>query len=500
VILVRTFTTFSILASFALLVSGCGGGSGSTIVPEVPLKPVPELAPKPNVIVIFTDDQGYADLGVQMQVDDVKTPSIDKLAANGVRFTHGYVTSPQCTPSRAAMITGQYQQRFGVDENKFTPIPKGVETLGDRFQKLGYKTGMVGKWHLDVGGSSREWATENYPDLVPFNFNNIPLEERQKYFPDARGYDDTYFGFNIKYWRNFTMAGDTIEGSFVNNWDDRLAVVSQAATTFIDRNWQNPFYLHVAHYGPHVPLGATQEYLDRFPGDMPERRRYALAMISAIDDGVGSIVNTLEKYQLLDNTIIFFISDNGAPLGDDMTDAPIDDRREAWDGSLNTPFIGEKGMLTEGGIRIPYIMQWPGKLNAGSVIDKPVSALDAAYTVLKLAGETSLSELDGVDLMPALEGDDDYLNTRPLFWRFYKQRAVRQGRWKYLQAGIAREYLFDLESDTHESVNLIGEYPEIAESLRQTYLQWTSEMQREDELVEIEKPFQNRYDRYLPPN
>jgi len=456
---------------------------------------------KPNVIVIFTDDQGYADLGVQNILSDVKTPNIDKLAHNGVRFTHGYVTSPQCTPSRAAMVTGQYQQRFGVDENRFTPIPSEVKTLGNRFQQLDYKTGFVGKWHLEVAANSNEWAAENYPELQPFKVNKVPLNIRHEYFPDTRGYDDTFFGFSERYWTNFTLSGANKEPSYTAVPGFRLNVISNAAVSFINRNWQTPFYLHVAHYGPHVPLAATQQYLDRFPGDMPERRRYALAMMSAIDDGVGRIIETLEKYQLLDNTIIYFISDNGAPLGDDMTDAPIGDRREAWNGSLNTPYVGEKGMLTDGGLRVPFIMHWPGKLNAGSIIDKPVSALDAAYTALKLAGESDLSELDGIDLMPALSGSSDYLDTRPLFWRFYKQRAVRMGKWKYLQAGIDREYLFDMQSDEHETINLISKHPEIADSLRQTYLQWTTEMLREDDVAaEIEVPFQIRYDNYLPTN
>jgi arylsulfatase A-like enzyme len=484
-----------IVASILVGLVSCGGSEAESPV----VMPVPELV-KPNVIVIFTDDQGYADLGVQGQISDIKTPNIDKLAHNGVRFTHGYITAPQCTPSRAAMHTGQYQQRFGVDENRFAPIPKDVKTLGDRFQKLGYKTGMVGKWHLELAGNSTDWASKNYPEMKPFNVNLVPMEERQEYFPDKRGYDDTFFGFTVKYWRNFDLDGTTTDTGYINTWRDRLDLVSDMAVSFINRHHEEPFYLHVSHYGPHVPLAAAKEYLSRFPGEMPERRRYALAMLAAIDDGVGKIVDTLEQYQLLDNTIIYFISDNGAPLGDDMNDAPIDDHGEAWDGSINAPFIGEKGMLTEGGIRVPYIVQWQGHFDGGLVIDKPVSSLDAAYTALKLAGDTDLASLDGVDLVPAISGQADYLDSRPLFWRFYSQRAIRLGKWKYLQAGIAREYLFDMESESHETVNLIAVYPEIAEELRQRYKNWSAEMLREDKYREIEKPFQNRYDLYLPPN
>lgn len=479
----------------------CGGNSGDIdkTIPAIEIVEQ-EATPKPNVIVIFTDDQGFSDLSVQNTVNDVKTPNIDKLASDGVRFTHGYITSPQCTPSRAAMITGKYQQRFGLGENKYTPMPLDVITLGNRFQALGYKTGMVGKWHLDIDSNSREWAAANVPDMIPYSVNEVPLDIRKQYFPDNRGYDDVFWGFNIRYWINFSFDGLDREPGYANSGRYRIDAISDMAVAFIDRNKDEPFYLHVAHYGPHVPIEATQKYLDRFPEEMPTRRRYALATMSAIDDGVGRIIEELAEYQLLENTIIYFISDNGAPLGDDMTDAPIDVRSEAWNGSMNAPFVGEKGMLTEGGIRVPFIMQWQGKLPAGLVIDKPVSSLDAAYTALKISGETDLTELDGVDLLPAIQGDGEYLNSRPLFWRFYQQRAVRLGKWKYLQAGIAREYLFDMESESHETVNLIAVYPEIAEELRQRYENWSSEMLREDEYMEIEKPFQNRYDMYLPPN
>ncbi|MBC3764922.1 sulfatase-like hydrolase/transferase [Neptunicella marina] len=473
--------------------------SGSNLVINAGLKiAVTQVTNPPNVIVIYTDDQGYADLGVQNQLTDIKTPNIDRLANNGVRFTNGYVTAPQCTPSRAAMVTGQYQERFGVEENVFTPIPKGVKTLGDRFQSLGYKTGLVGKWHLEIDNNSKEWGAINHPEILPFNANKVPLSEKREYFPDKRGYDDTFFGFDLRYWTNFDLKGQSKKAGYRNYNMYRLDAITQAAIGFIDKNWQSPFYLHVAHYGPHVPLSATEEYLSRFPGDMPERRRYALAMISAIDDGVGKIIDKLAKYDILKNTIIYFISDNGAPLDDTMPDKPIQ-IRGIWDGSRNDPLTGEKGMLTEAGIRVPYIVSWQGHFQSGSVISKPVSALDAAYTALKLAGETDLSELDGVDLFPTLTGNENpVLSSRPLFWKFYNQRAVREGRWKYLQAGIKREYLFDIENDPTEKINLISLYPDVAKSLQHKYWQWSSNMLRRETLKEIEIPFQRRYDDYLP--
>ncbi|GGO63560.1 sulfatase family protein [Bowmanella pacifica] len=488
--------------AISLFVLVACGGSGDQPTPSLPKPEEPSTGypDKPNIIVIFTDDQGYADLGIQGVRQDLKTPNIDKLATSGTRFTYGYVTSPQCTPSRAALMSGQYQQKFGVDENRFAPMPLNVETIASRFQKLGYRTGMVGKWHLEVMGNSKEWLKQNHPDFYASNqsIEKLPLDYKRPFFPDERGFDDVFWGYERRYWTNFELNGnDKLPGYQINN-QYRLDLTNQAATTFIERNAQSPFFLYFSPYGPHVPLEATDFYLSRIPENMPTRRRYALAMMAAIDDGVGEIVGTLEKHGLMKNTIIFFISDNGAPLGDDMTDAPLDQRGEAWNGSRNDPLIGEKGMLTDGGIRVPYLVQWQGQFPAGKVVDKPVSSLDAVYTALELAGEDSLAELDGVSLLPALEGKTDYLDERALYWRFWMQRAVRKGKWKYLQAGIKREYLFDMESDEGENLNLIQQYPDIAEELRQQLLYWSDEMQRADPMTEIPAPFGARYDHYLP--
>jgi len=440
----------------------------------------------PNVIVIFTDNMGYADLGVQKQVLDIKTPNIDSIAQNGVRMTQGYITAPQCTPSRAAMVTGQYQQRFGVDDNRYTPMSLDVTTLGERFQSLGYHTGMVGKWHLEIDQNSKEWFQKNYPqsDVSEFKTNNIPLEIRKQYFPNNRGYTDTYFGYRKNYWTTYNLDNLTSykTESFVTNSAYRIDVVSDAAVTFIKNNHTKPFYLHVAHYAPHVPLEATQKYLNRFPNVDSVRRKYALAMISAVDDGVGRILKTLKEHQILDNTMIFLISDNGAPLGLDMTDAPIDNNKEAWDGSKNTPWVGEKGMLSDGGIHVPFVMQWSKKIPAGLVIDKPVSSLDAAYTAIKSAGASAdtLNQLDGVDLLPAIQNNSDYLNNRALFWRFWRQSAVRLGKWKYIKAG-QMEYLFNIQSANHEHENLLNTYPEKAKELKKLLENWETSLLRKSE-------------------
>jgi arylsulfatase A-like enzyme len=471
------------------------------VVPPIVVTPIPQPESRPNVIVIFTDDQGFSDLGVQNILTDVKTPHIDQLAANGVRMTNGYVTAPQCTPSRAGMISGQYQQKFGVDDNRYTPMPLDVATLGEHFQTLNYKTGMTGKWHLNINRLSEEWLAEHYPGLEPTNLNvsKIPLRVKKQFFPNNRGYEDTYFGTINQFWATFNKQGNTLEEKYIQDKSYRIDAVSDASVAFIERNHESPFYLHVAHFGPHVPLSVIEKYLERFPDDTIIRRQYALAMISAIDDGVGKIVAALNKYQLLENTMIIFISDNGAPLGLDMTNSPINNNLEAWNGSMNYPLTGEKGMLTDGGIKVPYIIQWPNKIQRGLVLEQPIISLDATFTALKAAGATSevLEQLDGVDLLPALTESPLYLEDRPLFWRFWNQSAVRIGNWKYLKVGNTSEYLFNMSSPENSTYNLLYQEPEIAKQLKEALIQWEKGLKRENENLEPNNQELVWYEHYL---
>ncbi|WP_395339268.1 sulfatase [Ningiella sp. W23] len=453
---------------------------------------------KPNIVVFFTDDQGFADIGVHEALDDIHTPNIDELAKQGALFTQGYVTAPQCSPSRAAMMTGIHQSKFRMDENRHIPMTLDVETLASKLKREGYTTAMFGKWHLEVMNNSGEWFDNNFPDIKPYRVGQVPENVRNHYLPHQRGFDKMLAGYTGAYMRNIDNKGRSIELERHANSQFRVDLVTDTSLTFIDRNWKQPFYMHVAHYAPHVPLEATQEYLDRFPSDMPQRRRYALAMMAAIDDGVGKVVQKLKDYNILDNTIIVFMSDNGAPLGDDMTDAPLSNTREAWNGSRNDPFTGEKGMLTEGALRVPYIVHWPREIPANTVVDTPVSSLDAAYTAVKAAGVEDLNSLDGMDLMPLIVGDTTGFDTRPQHWRFYFQRAIRVGDWKYMQAGIEREYLFDMTKTEPESVNYINAHPDIAANLREQYWQWADRMPRPEPLVEIPAPFAERVDLFLP--
>jgi arylsulfatase A-like enzyme len=434
-------------------------------------------AGRPNVIVIFSDDQGYADLGLHNLRKDIKTPHLDALARSGVLFTEGYITSPQCTPSRAGLLTGRYQQRFGLDSISEAPLPLKEQTLAERLQRAGYATGMAGKWHLSMPGT----VTLGTGETPEARAAELPFT------PGARGFEDFFWGNWYDYWANYAPDGRALdrEGEAVkydhqkdeNYYTD---LKTEAALSFIRRQDQKPFFFYLPYLAPHTPLLATREYLDRFPGEMAERRRMALAMMSAIDDGVGRIMALLEEKGMRENTIIFYISDNGAPLGANLDQhladiMPTHNPEGIWDGSLNEPLRGEKGMLSEGGIRVPFLMSWPAHVPAGTVLRQPVIALDVAPTVLAAAGLPADPGLDGMDLLPYVDGRGTAMPERDLFWRFWGQTAVRSGDWKLILAGDYK-LLFNLKDDLGETKNVIGEQAGLAKALEKNLAAWNDEM------------------------
>lgn len=416
-------------------------------------------ARRPNIIIVFTDDQGYADLGVQGILDDVRTPHLDQLAREGVRFTQGYVTAPMCGPSRAGLMTGRYQQRMGVETNVDMPFELDTVPFPERLRQAGYRTGMTGKLHLplksDTGGEDpRTWGFEEYA-MRAGDFIVAPKRRLCTHDPE----------------------GNKLPGQ---QWMDiegyRVDITFDFAVRFIERHFEQPFLLYVAPLAPHTPLEATEEYLSRFPDVSPPARRYALAMISAIDDGVGRLMETLEKHGIDENTLIFFLSDNGAPLRG-MRDLPIDQMKVTeWCGSLNDPMLAEKNMLGEGGIRVPYLLRWKGTVSPGQVIDTPVSALDIAPTALA-RNDLATDDLDGEDLLPLVTGATDSLE-RNLYWMLGGQAAVRNGRWKLLQTADHGPYLFDMDETKPERVNRIARHPEIAADLQTQLERWKADIGR----------------------
>ncbi len=459
-------------------------------------------APRPNIVVIVTDDHGYADLGVQGILKDVKTPHLDDMAKNGVLCKAGYVTAPQCSPSRAGILSGRHQQKFGFDNNQEGPLPLEEITIAERLKKVGYITGMVGKWHVELNPTSLSWAQANnvptYKTKRGRKLARVNFEMMKRFYPQNQGFDQFFKGELTKYWANYGLDGKALkqDGEWIEVKDYRLDIQTDAALAFIERNHQNPFFLYLGYFGPHVPLDATEKYLSRFPGDMPVRRRYGLAMVSAIDDGVGRIRAALRRRGVLENTLIFFLGDNGAPLKLTMVDAPVKSTQSSWDGSRNDPWSGEKGTLIEGGIRVPYLVSWPAVLPRGSVYNEPVISLDVAATIMAAVGQAVPAELDGEDIVPRLTGAQS--GERTLHWRFWNQSAIRRGKWKYIKIGDGREWLFDLESDKHEHRNLLGQHPEKAQELKNALKKWCNTLQPKgisDQPLNIQE--QRWYDHFL---
>jgi uncharacterized sulfatase len=414
-----------------------------------------QAADKPNIILIYSDDHGWADLGVQGSDKDIRTPNLDAMARDGVRFTRGYVSAPQCVPSRAGVLTGRYQQRFGVEDNNKGPLPLEQLTIAERLKAAGYVTGQVGKWHLDLVGKKGEKA----------------VRVSKEHMPHVQGFDEYFRGELRQFYASHDLQGKPFADAPHVVADNRFRVVVQteAALSFLDRRASKPdqpFFLYLAWYAPHVPLESPEPWFSKTPTELPKERRQALAMIAAMDEGLGQLRAKLKAMGQEKNTVIFFIGDNGAPLG------------KSWDGSLNTPLIGQKGMLTEGGIRTPFLATWPGHLPAGTVYDKPVISLDVAATAVAAAGLPKDPLLDGVNLAPFLKGEVNSFPHERLFWRWGSQAAVQEYPWKLIRLGEREQLLFDISQPDGENVkkNQFASQPEVAARLTKALKEWSENL------------------------
>jgi len=399
---------------------------------------------RPNILYLVADDLGYADLGVQGSVD-VRTPHLDSIARNGVRFTHGYVSAPVCSPSRAGLITGRYQTRFGHELNHpladraRVGMPVEQRTAADWFKGAGYATAHIGKWHL------------GNPNLPQFS-------------AQARGFADSVWspGQNklppLTLYRNGKK--ETADDPFV-----ALALAREAAD-YITRRRSGPWYLYVAFLTPHEPMNLPTGAEEPFTGIAAEKRRKCAAMISLLDEGVGRVLKALRDSGQEERTLVIFHSDNGAPPGN---------------GSLNTPLRGHKGTLWEGGVRAPFVMQWKGTLPAGRIVDAPIISLDMLPTALAAARVPvpADAKLDGLNLLPHLTGESDQPPPRALFWRYGEQAAIRQGDWKWVQAldtstkpPVLRSGLYDVVRDPSEAHDRSADNPEKVGNLQRLWADW----------------------------
>ncbi len=449
--------------------------------------------PRPNVVLIIADDLGYGETSAQDPATDVSTPHLDSIAKNGVRFTNAYVTAPFCAASRAGMIAGRYQTRFGFEFNPIGArneepgigLPVSEKTLADRLRdEAGYTTALVGKWHL--GGTA------------PFH-------------PLRRGYDE-FFGFLHEghYYRPAPYEGmttwlrrKTLPGGATGRWissDGRLIhsdhlgrnepeydadnpvfrngqpidetanltdAFSREAAAFITRcGAERPFFLHLAYNAVHSPMQADEAYMKRVSHIEDLQRRIFAAMLTQLDEGVGTVLDAIEKAGVRERTLVVFLSDNGGPV------------RELT--SRNGVLRGEKGSLFEGGIRVPCFASLPGTIPAGRVFEEPISALDWFPTALALAGIQETGPTDGVDLMPFLTGKNPGAPHDRLYWRVGHQSALRKGDWKLVRTGAKGKpgpwQLFDLAKDPGESKDQAAGQPDLVKELAREWEALDTEM------------------------
>jgi arylsulfatase A-like enzyme len=395
---------------------------------------------RPNILIILADDMGYADAGFQ-GCKDIPTPNIDTLAKNGVRFTSGYVSGPYCSPTRAGLMTGRYQNRFG---HEFNPagakqgMPVNQTTIAQRLHALGYVTALIGKWHLG---------------------------NEAKMHPTERGFQD-YFGFLGGAHPYFPGKGkEILRGTKALEEKEYLTdALGREAVSFIDQHADDPFFLYLAFNAVHTPMEATQKYLDRFPNLPKSQRKTYAAMMSAMDDAIGRVLAKLREKGLEEDTLIFFFSDNGGPT---MIGTTIN-------ASINFPLRGSKRQLLEGGVRVPFVVQWKGRLPAGRAFDFPIIQLDVHATSLAVAGADIKADwkLDGVNLLPFLEGKNLNAPHEMLFWRFGEQMAARKGDWKMVRYDSTGIHLYNLKNDIGESKNLAAEQPEILREMQAAWNEW----------------------------
>ncbi len=444
----------------------CSAALGLLLASVAPVVATAGTTRRPNVIVVVTDDHGWADLACQWNRPEVATPNLDALAASGIRFSRGYVSAPVCIPSRAGILTGRYQTRFGIETNSDGPLPAAEKTMGDRMREAGYVTGLVGKWHV-ASSRSNSAASKRVPPNEILWGDNATLSDPN--LPGRRGFDEYFYGAYRNYAASFDLKGKTLPNApvLVNESRFRVEVQTDAALAFIRRQQgSKPFFLYLGYFAPHVPMESPEPWFSRTSTELPLLRRQALAMIAAMDDGIGRLRQMLRERGLDQNTLIVFLSDNGAPLKPGM-----------WDGSLNDPLIGEKGMLTDGGIRLPFLMSWPGTLPAGFVFQHSVISLDILPTALAAAGVEIRSEwkLDGENLLPFLTGPRQGSPHENLYWRFSGHAAVLSGRWKLIYLASGRCMLFDMESAEGETRDVAEQNPQLVATLRARLEAWAAE-------------------------
>lgn len=403
---------------------------------------------RPNVILILADDLGYGDVGFN-GCDDIPTPNIDSLAADGVRFSSGYSSHPFCSPMRAGLMACRYQHRFGYvanvafdPHNRLMGIPTDEETLPSRLSRAGYRTGMVGKWHL---GSA-----------APFH----PLSRGFDYFFGFLGGGHDYFVVDTTVQLNENYKAALDDNGTPAGLDGYLTdVLTDKAIEFIRQSDDKPYFAYVAYNAPHGPLQATEEKLQQFQSIQDKKRRTYAGMVSSMDDQIGRLLAEVDARGERENTLIIFLSDNGGP--------------EHANASDNGPLRGQKGDVYEGGIRVPFVMRWTGTIPSGVVYEHPIISLDASCTALSVAGADRPETLDGVDLIPFLTGNQKGAPHEALYWmkEGHNGWAVRRGNEKLVYVD-QQTALYDFAGEIGEETDLIAARPDSASELKASFESW----------------------------
>ena len=422
----------------------------------------------PNIILIIADDLGNKDVGFN-GCEDIPTPNIDRIANEGVKFPHGYVTFAVSGPSRAGLMTGRYQERFGFSRTPvFAPsdpemgLPKSEQTMAEMLKTAEYRTMLSGKWHLGAHAEAHHPNKRGFDEFFGF------LAGGHRYFPedwtfqteyDAEGNEE--HGYRTKLQRN---------GQVVENETEYLTdALSREAVNFIKENANQPFFLYLSYNAPHTPLQATDPYLDCFKHITDEKRRTYAAMVSAMDDGIGRVLDQLDELDIAENTMVFFLSDNGGPRNANASDNGI--------------LRGGKSTWYEGGIRVPFAMRWPEKIQSGQICDVPVISLDIFSTIVENLGRpaTVKNKLDGIDLIPIVTQPGNPAPERTLFWRMYDRELYvarnGNGAFKVITAPKGNEF-YNLDEDISERRNLMksNENLDVYEALIGELEAWKKEL------------------------
>ena len=451
----------------------------------LPALALPARAGRPNVLFIVADDLGYGDLGCYGG-RDIPTPNLDRLAAGGVRFTSGYVTAPFCAASRAGLLTGRYQTRFGFEFNPIGAknaesgigLPVEEKTVANRLRDAGYATALIGKWHL--GGTApfhpqRRGFDEFFGFFheghyyVPPPWTGLTTWLRRKALPDGtqgrwtspdgRIVWSTHLGSNEP---EYDADNPLLRGSQpVNEPANLTDAFTREACDFIERHKAQPFFLYLAYNAVHSPLQAADAWLRKFEHIEDIHRRIFAAMLAQLDDNIGRVLTKLSESGVAENTLVIFLSDNGSPAKELA--------------SSNAPLRGGKGDLWEGGIRIPFIVSWKGKIPVNRVLDAPVASIDATATATALAlADVPAGNLDGRSLMPLLTGETAAAPRETLFWRVGKKNAARRGDWKIIRNGAAWQ-IFDLSHDLSETTDLAARESARVIELSALWEQWNTQ-------------------------